>query len=209
MNHENKIALYGAVKKRMRGFGVLLIGLLIAAVCVACGGKSDQTEPAATTNAPAQTTQGTQNTTTTVKPPETDAPEVPPIKELTVLSVEEQGDAVLVNTSYCTLRYPYAFSDLIGVEAVTEKDRAALKFTANISGAIVELYTLRFDHADGIPVGTLTVDGEDSSFTVTVVFAEAAQSLSQESLTTFYAVQETFNDVVVSLAENAGFTPAG
>lgn len=125
------------------------------------------------------------------------------VKELLVESVTEQGDAVIVVTTYGTVKYPYAFSDLISVEAETFADHAALDFLAEIEGEKHKLYTLTFHVEEGMVVGTLEIDGE--TYLVTAQFHGAA-GLSDDSMVTFYAAQETFNDVVNSLSDNEGFT---
>lgn len=125
------------------------------------------------------------------------------VKQLLVENVTEQGDTVIVTTTYGTVKYPYAFSDLISVEAETFETHAVLKFSAEIEGEKHKLYTLIFNGEEGMPVGTLLMDGE--SYTVTALFHDAA-GISDDNMVTFYAAQEAFNDVVNSLSENEGFT---
>ena len=54
------------------------------------------------------------------------------VKELLVQSVTEDGDTVLVETTYGTVRYPYAFSDILIVEAENFENYAVLEFGATI-----------------------------------------------------------------------------
>lgn len=168
---------------------VIILGLIIAVVCI-LGGQG-RNEP------PAGETQGTQGATQSE------------MKKLTVHSTEEQGDTVLVDTSYGLLKYPYAFSDLIRIEAVNYQDLAALEFTADINKTAVKLFTVWFNGTEGIPVGTLKLEGEEEPVSVTVVFFEMEEGLDEDGRTTFNALQEVFNDIAVSLAENEGFTEAG
>ena len=126
-------------------------------------------------------------------------------KELQIQNVTEQDDTVLVETTYGTLRYPYAFSDLMSVEAEVFEDYSALNFNATLDGKTVKLYTLLFNMREGVPVGTLEV--EDQMYAITAQFHDP-EGVSDENIVTFYAVQETFNDVVNSLSENEGFTAA-
>ena len=128
-----------------------------------------------------------------------------PVRELVVESVTEQEDAMLVTTTYGTVKYPFAFSDIISVEAETFEDYAVLSFSTMIDGAEVKLYALQFNGTEGTPVGTLKVDGE--KYVVTSQFYEA-NNISDNSMATFYATQETINDVLRSLSENEGFTAA-
>jgi len=125
------------------------------------------------------------------------------MKELLVESVTEQEDTILVDTTYATVRYPYMFSDIMNVEAETYQDCAELVFTAEIDGKVFELYTLTFNGEEGMPVGTLRIDGE--TYVVTAQFHEV-RGVSDDTAVTVHAAQDTLNDVVNSLSENEGFT---
>lgn len=138
---------------------------------------------------------------------QTGAPQSLP-DELVIQTVEEQGDVVVVSTSYCTLKYPFAFSDLIHVDAVTGESGAALEFTTVLEGVEADLFTLHFGGEGNHLLGTLTLGEEKKAVDVWVTFHEVSDALSSNYYSTFYAAQETFNDVVVSLAENENFTPA-
>lgn len=138
--------------------------------------------------------------TTTV--PSQDAVQV---QELLVEDVKEQDDFVVVDTSYCVIKYPYAFSDLIHVASQTFDNYSQLDFSAVVGSEERVLYTLLFNKDEGIPVGTLTVNGAE--YRVAAVIYEL-DDVSEDHRVTFYAAQETFNDVMVSLAENPGFTAA-
>lgn len=142
-------------------------------------------------------------TTTEAPGASTVAGKVSNVKTLQVESVKEEGETVIVETTYGTVKYPYAFSDLVIVEAETFENHAVLEFKAEIDGTEYKLYTLIFNGEEGIPVGKLTVDGE--TYVVTALFHDVT-GLSNDNMVTFYAVQETFNDVVNSLSENEGFT---
>ena len=140
--------------------------------------------------------------------PGTEAPvteQISNMKELLVESSTERGEVVTVETTYGTVKYPYAFSDLIIVEAETFENHAALTFKAELDGEQYNLYTLLFngEEEDSMPLGELLVDGE--TYVVTALFHDVT-GLSDDNMVTFYAVQETFNDVVNSLSENSGFT---
>lgn len=130
------------------------------------------------------------------------------VKAMLVESIQEEGDTVIVQTTYGTVKYPYAFSDLVIVEAQTFENHAVLEFKAELDGTEYKLYTLTFalDRGEeGIPVGELPVDGK--TYVVTALFHDVT-GLDDDNMVTFYAVQETFNDVVNSLSENEGFTAA-
>lgn len=125
-----------------------------------------------------------------------------PVKELLVQSIQEQEDTVLVETTYGTVKYSAAFSEIIDVKAETFPDHAVLTFHVVMDEAVEKLYALYFNADEGVPVGTLEVDGE--VYVVTSQFYDA-KNLSEENMITFYAAQETINDVLISLSENEGF----
>lgn len=126
--------------------------------------------------------------------------------ELTVDSIEEQGDAVIVTTSYGTVKYPYAFSDVIAVSTENEENSARLIFSVLIGTEEFPSYTLIFNGTEGILIGSVAIGGENSAVPVYVEFHEAG-NLGEEMAGTFNAVQETFNDVLTSLCENGNFVP--
>ena len=167
----------------LAGLSALLILLVIVLVGLNRGNKPEEVVPGTTEAAATEL--------------------ISNMKLLQVESTKEQGENVIVATTYGTVKYPYAFSDLVIVEAETFMNHAALEFKAEIDGQEYKLYTLLFNGEEGMPVGKLLVDGE--TYVVTALFHDVTE-LSGDNLVTFYAVQETFNDVVNSLADNGGFT---
>lgn len=135
----------------------------------------------------------------------TTAGETPRENELLVESITEQKDVVIVVTTYGTVKYPYAFSDLLSVEAETFDEYAVLEFSATIGDKVHKLYKLIFNGKEGMPIGTLQKNGE--TYVITAEFYEM-NGVSDDGIITFNAAQETFNDVVNSLSENEGFTAA-
>lgn len=127
--------------------------------------------------------------------------------ELTVESVEQEEQTMVITTSYCVLKYPFAFSDLIRVTAVEQDGLPALLFHAYLNGAEYPIFSIVFDGAEGIPVGTLELS-DGTTVSVTAQLYEADGSLAQEMLGSFYAAQENFNDIISSLNDAEGFTPA-
>lgn len=120
---------------------------------------------------------------------------------------DQKAQVVVISTSYGTVKYPFAFSDLIRVYAENQEDRAVLKFCAWLNNTEYPLYSLIFDGDEGFPVGELTrKDG--TAISVTVQFFEADPAMDADEMQSFYAVQETVNDVIQSLAENKHFTAA-
>lgn len=127
------------------------------------------------------------------------------MQELLIQEVKEQNDVVVVISSYCVIKYPYAFSDLICIKPQTYDYYSQLDFSASVDGEERLLYTLLFNKDTGIPVGSLRVNGTE--YKVTAVIYDLNDA-SEDNRVTFYAAQETFNDIMVSLAENPGFTAA-
>lgn len=123
---------------------------------------------------------------------------------LSIISTTESGDWVTVKTSFISLRYPFAFSDIIAVEAYNEGLASQLRFYSNLDGKKTLNYVIYFNSNEGIPCGTLKLQGE---IPISVEFEKAPKKLSEDWLNTFYAVQETFNDVIKSMEEN-GMIPA-
>lgn len=127
-----------------------------------------------------------------------------PMAEMIIHSVQEQGEWIYVSTSYCDFRYPFAFSDLITVEACSEADRVALIFSAHMNETFEPLYTLWINGGEGHPAGFLSVDGQ--SYQMNVEFHSPRGDLVSEYLPTFYAAQETLNDVLNSMLDAGIFT---
>ena len=127
--------------------------------------------------------------------------------ELTVESVEQEEQTMVITTSYCVLKYPFAFSDLIRVTAVEQDGLPALLFHAYLNGTEYPIFSIVFDGAEGIPVGTLELS-DGTTVSVTAQLYEADGSLEQDMLRSFYAAQENFNDIINSLTDAEGFTPA-
>lgn len=137
--------------------------------------------------------------------PQNQDPERGPLKELTVGVMERQGETVVVETSYGAVKFPYAFSDLISVEALNQEKQTALIFTARIGGQPEKIYTIWFNGSEGAAAGTMDLNDGETPVQVTLVFHEP--NVTGEDLTTFYATQETVNDVLASLQEGGSFTP--
>lgn len=127
---------------------------------------------------------------------------------LRVLSVEEVEDMVLLHTTYGVMKYPYAFSDLIVYEISNEEASDQMKFSARIEGVQYPAFVLSFGGSEGFVLGTMTVPGENTPRTVYAELYPADEAALGEQALSFYAAQESFNDVIQSLAENENFTPA-
>ena len=71
-----------------------------------------------------------------------------------------------------------------------------------IEDKIIDAYTIYFNEPKGVPCGILKMSEE---IPVTVEFENAPKKLDDDWLITFNAVQETFNDVLLSMSENNDF----
>jgi len=139
--------------------------------------------------------------------PTTPAYEIP-IKTLTIESVEEQKSTMVVKTTYGQFSYPFAFSDLLHIEEENEISWSALHFYLYLQGKRYAIYSIFFNEGDGEPIGLIDLGDEWTETLVTVVFHSLPTGMNEEFERTFYATQETFNDVLVSLEENDSFTSA-
>ena len=119
-------------------------------------------------------------------------------------SIEEVGEFVVVTTSYGVFKYPYAFSDLIAIEALETGSSAQLQFFVRMEDEKNPIYTIYYNSGEGSLCGNLELS-EDEKLSVWVVFADMPEGLSDDWQQTFYAVKETFNDVLFSMAEDPKF----
>ncbi len=129
-----------------------------------------------------------------------------PSTSLQALSVGEsdvQGDDVLVQTSYCTLKYPAAFFDVI---QVSEGD-GAIVFSARLGETVCPMYTIYFSDEGDMPIGTMKLPEQAEPIGLTVTFHEPIDGLKEDELFTFNAARDTFSEVWFSLSDNEGFTP--
>lgn len=182
------------VMKRMMAAFLALMLVMMAG----CGGKETGGE---TTQAP-ETTAAPTVVETTVP---TEAPEK---AQLAVDSIEEQGDMMVVNTPYCVLKYPFAFADLIQVEALNNGDAGELVFSAKLDLSDYRLFSIVFGGSGDILLGTMMLPDREEAVEVYATLYQIDETLSADFVNTFNAAQECFNDVMVSLMENEGFTTA-
>lgn len=150
------------------------------------------------TDGAGETTAETSGTVQTTKPAE----KLP----LEIEGIERDGEQMVITTSYCVLKYPFAFSDALRVEAENTDSGSTLAFSVVIGEEAYLVYALYFGGNEGTLLGSVTLDGV--SVSVYGEFAVIPESLPEAGTATYYAVQETFNDIAASLRENAHFTPA-
>lgn len=139
--------------------------------------------------------------------PETEVTE-PARKELTIESVQQQDAMMVLQTSYGTMKYSFAFSDLIEAVAINGNSQAALEWYVHIGEADYLLFTITFNGSEGELLGTMVIEADQPAEPVHMVFCAADEKLEDSGLQTFYAAQEVVNDVIASLAENEAFTAA-
>ena len=154
---------------------------------------------------PAMQTPGTQVT----EPSDPTGSSGPEEKGLVIKNIEELGNEVVaVTTNYCQVQYPYAFSDMVKVEAVNEENKTALQFFALINGVNYKIYEIIFDGQGDLKIGTLSLEEGVRSVEVRATIYGPDPNLDENARLAFNAARETFNDVAMSLYENANFIPA-
>jgi len=126
--------------------------------------------------------------------------------ELRLNAHTEKGDIVEIDTTYCTLSFPFAYSDLVEEELVDNSERTAIDFYAVLGNERYPIYTVSFCAEGDIVLGTLQLDGWDCEVRASI--AAEATGLEGDDMISFHAAQETFNDIWNSLVANENFTPA-
>lgn len=127
------------------------------------------------------------------------------LKELTVGEFVREQETMVVRTSYADVAFPYAFSDLIGVEAVNKQNAAGLTFTVTINKQTHKLYTLWFNAEAGDTAGSFDLKDGFEPVRVSVVFYPVSEELSEDDRTTFKVTQETVNDVLDYMRKDSRF----
>ena len=175
----------------------LLLALVLCAAMIfaACGGQT-QEQPAVEQTQPVETEQPVKT-----EPQQT----TPRLTPLQVESITQQETMMLVKTNYCTVKYPYAFSDLIMVEAMQEQNCQVLLFCIMLEDVEYPLFALRFGDAEGIHVGSLKLPETGVTVGVWAQLYEADKLVKQNN--TYIAAQECVNDVITALEEDPNFTP--
>ena len=125
--------------------------------------------------------------------------------KLQIISTVENNEWIVVETTYGRFCYPRAFMDVIAVETAVVSGDECLKFMSEIDGISTAVYTIYYDSNEGVLCGHQVLPN-DEKVNVSVVFEDAPDQISDDWKTTFYAVQETFNDVIVSMSEDSRFT---
>lgn len=130
------------------------------------------------------------------------------MKRLEVQSIEEAGECVIVHTSYAELAFPFAFGDMIRIAADNQDDYAVLRFFVCLGDGQYPIFNLVFNAESVFRLGTIYLDDAMPSAMVSAEFCDPDASIDQANMSSFYAAQEVFNDIVTSLEQNKTFTPA-
>ena len=140
--------------------------------------------------------------------PSVEEPNSQPVEmePLTILTITDQGDRVIVATNYCAVKYPYSLSDLVKVETINEDNKATLRFYTILNGMKMPLYDLVIGGQGEMLLGTITMGIRE--WPMYVVIHSAMPALDESSRFAFIAAQETINDVTTSMRENSNFEPA-
>ena len=141
---------------------------------------------------------------------ENSADSAPSKSESTAELNKPENNDVDVETPYCTMTIPFAFSDLVSVDHQQKEANDSYVFSAVLDDRKVPVYTISFA-PDGIETqgdrfGTLK--GKDGTVQVTFQANDPDETLDEEALEAFYTAQETINDVFASIQATPGFTAA-
>ena len=130
---------------------------------------------------------------------ETTAPAIN-LGELTIVDMYRQGSSMLVKTSYLDVEFPYAFSDVITVEAVSKDGVPGLEFRVKTKSMDERLYTIWFGGTAGKSVGTylgqVKVMGE---------VCRIPNYLGKDEQFDCKSAQDTYNDVLQSMYKSGKF----
>lgn len=129
------------------------------------------------------------------------------LPELKITSTDIQEELVVLETTYGVIKYSSAFKDIVIIETFNGGKSAQLDVTADIDGQNTLVYTIYYNSNNGTPFGKIFVPKMNERIILSVVFEEIDNEWSLDWQTTFYAVQETFNDIVESMKENDNYFP--
>ena len=113
-------------------------------------------------------------------------------------SVEVDENKVNVSSAFGNIEYSSSFVDALQIIPKQEKEQNILEFQGVLAYGTYTTYTFIFDSDSIDALGRIT-DDNGNPFYVHLKMAEPPEGLSKSDLDTFYAVQETVNDVLDSL----------
>jgi len=127
-------------------------------------------------------------------------------KTLIIESIVEEADWIVVTTSHGKFKYPFAFSDLINVEEIKSSNGdVGVVFSMLMEEEKIPVYTILYGSNKGSVCGSLSLLNDKEPISVSVVFNDVPDGFSDDWKKTFYAVQETFNEVLFSMEEGGNF----
>lgn len=179
---------------------------LLSLLCAGCAsGDPGQTEASAA-SLPQEIVGNTEIPETEPQAPA--QTETQPRDVLEILAVEDQGEYVQLTTSYCTLRYAFAISDLMQVRCGGEPGAESLLFLAELEQREYPLFCLYFGEGRGFRLGSLELPVTGETVAVWAELLELDGEMPEGDRDAAIACQECINDVIAALGENGNFTPA-
>ncbi len=114
-----------------------------------------------------------------------------------IFNISEQNHLVIAATEYGKIQYPYAMSDVIRIVSARYSDYASFEFRGTLDDKEVLFYTLWIGKVQGMSAG-FAVDRGGNLHGVYFEIAQVPKGLRESDLNTFFAAQETINDVLNS-----------
>lgn len=186
-----------------KNFALTKIAALAAlmGMLAGCGGKAPQeTTVPEETQVQIQTEPQTQETIVTTAPASEDV--------LEILEIREEDGWVMVETTWCTLGYSYAVSDLMTVRCENEKETDWLVFSVSLGQREYPLFYLNFGEETGFLLGKLTLPETGETVEVWAGLYALDADMPEADRDVCLAGQECINDVIAFLSENDNFVPA-
>lgn len=136
--------------------------------------------------------------------------DVPPsvltnVPEFTINSSFEDNDCIVLETTYGDFRYSKSLTDIICFETSNTGNFSQLDAFVVINEKKVLAYTIYFNKNKGTYCGIFNLNENYKSIAVYITFEQLSSSIPAESENSFYAVQDTVNDVISSMRENGTF----
>lgn len=107
---------------------------------------------------------------------------------------------MIISSKYFDFSIPNTFAEVLSIEPVDYGEEYALEFYTQIWSQNIPLYTLWVGRNAGVVLGTLPINNDVSKI-VSIEFYDSPAELSDSGQNTFFAAQETSNDVVQSLSD--------
>jgi len=157
------------------------------------------------TNVPEETQIQSQTDIQTLPTEEVSTTASQPVDILEILAYREADARVMVETSWCTVAYPYAFSDLMKVSCSNGEMTGRLEFGAQLEQGVCPLFYLSFGEESGFLLGRLTLPETGEVVEVWAGLYSLDAELTDAERDACLVGQESINDVIASLNENGNF----